>query len=195
VPASDMIQEPSNADWFAVHVRARWEQSTAKILSGKGYETLLPAHKVESKWGGRLRKVELPLFPGYVFCRFDVWKRLPILMSPGVISIVSRGRVPVPVEHGEIASIQTLTLSGVQAWPWPYLEVGERVRIESTPLRGLEGILVAFKGSHRVVVSVSLLRRSVALEIDRDGMTAIGQRAIQGIEPSYQELIADKEVA
>jgi transcription antitermination factor NusG len=162
-----MTPELSNADWFAVHVRARWEQSTAKILTGKGYETLLPTYLSERQWGGRLRTVETPLFSGYVFCRFDVLKRLPILVTPGVVAIVSRGRVPVPVEQSEIAAIQTLVSSGAQAEPWPYLEVGERVRIEDTALRGVEGILVGLKGSRRVVISVSLLQRSVALEIDR----------------------------
>lgn len=159
--------QPGIADWFAVQVRSRWEQSTAGILSSKGYETLLPTYESERRSGGRLRTVELPLFPSYVFCRFDVLKRLPILVTPGVVAIVSRGRVPIPVEQAEIAGIQTLVGSGAQAEPWPYLEVGERVRIEDTALRGVEGILLCLKGSRRVVVSVSLLQRSVALEIDR----------------------------
>jgi transcription antitermination factor NusG len=164
---SESTREPGKTDWFAVQVRTRWEQSTAKILSGKGYEILLPTYEMERRWGGRNRTVEAPLFPGYVFCRFDVLKRLPILVTPGVISVVSRGRVPVPVEHSEIAAIQTLVASGVQAEPWPYLEAGERVRIEDTALRGVEGLFLSLKGSRRVVVSVSLLQRSVALEIDR----------------------------
>lgn len=171
--ASQMTPELGNADWFAVQVRARWEQSTAKILSGKGYETLLPTYQKERRWGGRLRTIEAPLFPSYVFCRFDVLKRLPILVTPGVVVIVSRGRIPVSVEPSEIAAIQTLVSSGVQAEPWPYIAVGERVRVESTPLQGLEGILIAHKGSQRVIVSVSLLRRSVALEIDRACISAV----------------------
>jgi transcription antitermination factor NusG len=170
---SESTREPGKTDWFAVQVRTRWEQSTAKILSGKGYEILLPTYEMERRWGGRNRTVETPLFPGYVFCRFDVLKRLPILVTPGVISVVSRGRVPVPVEHSEIAAIQTLVASGVQAEPWPYLEAGERVRIEDTALRGVEGLFLSLKGSRRVVVSVSLLQRSVALEIDRALVTPI----------------------
>jgi transcription antitermination factor NusG len=168
-----MNLELSNADWFAVQVRARWEQSTARILSGKGYETLLPMYKSERRWGGRSRTVDAPLFPGYVFCRFDVLKRLPILVTPGVVGVVSRGRVPVTVHPSEIATIQTLVSSGVQAEPWPYLEVGQLVRIEDTALQGVEGILVGFKSSRRIVVSVSLLQRSVALEIDRAVVTPV----------------------
>jgi transcription antitermination factor NusG len=163
----EIAAESSSLSWFAIHVRTRWEQSTANILSGKGYEILLPTYKSEKRGAGRVRSVELPLFPSYVFCRFDVLKRLPILVTPGVVSIVSRGRIPVAVEPSEIAAIQTLVSSGVQAEPWPYIAVGERVRVDSTPLQGLEGILIAYKGGQRVIVSVSLLRRSVALEIDR----------------------------
>ena len=166
--------ELGQPDWFAVQVKVRWEQSTADILSGKGYETLLPLYKTDRRWGSRVRSVEAPLFPGYVFCRFDVLKRLPILVTPGVLSIVSRGRVPVAVEKSEIAAIQTLVLSGAQAEPWPYPEVGQRVRIEDTALRGLEGIFLAIKGRRRVIVSVSLLRHSVALEIDRALITPLG---------------------
>lgn len=169
-----MTWELDNPDWFAVQVRARREQSTAKILSGKGYETLLPMYELRRRSGSRLRSFEAPLFPGYVFCHFDVSKRLPILVTPGVVAIVSRGRVPVPVEHSAIDAIKTLVTSGVQAEPWPYLEVGERVRIEDTALQGVEGILLGLKGSRRVIVSVSLLRRSVALEIDRALVTPLG---------------------
>ena len=162
-----VLDELGSSAWFAIRVRARWESSIADALCGKGYETLLPTYKSEKRWGGRLRKVQKPLFPSYIFCRFDVTKRLPILVTPGVISIVGRGKVPVPIEPSEISAIQTFVTSGVQAEPWPYLEIGERVRIEDTALRGVEGIFLGLKGSRRVVVSVSLLQRSVALEIDR----------------------------
>jgi transcription antitermination factor NusG len=102
-----------------------------------------------------------------VFCQFDVQKRLPILVTPGVIAVISRGRIPLPVDESEIAAIQMIVSSGFRAEPWPYLELGQRIRIESEALKGLEGILINFKGNHRIVVSVSLLRRSVSLEIDR----------------------------
>jgi transcription termination/antitermination protein NusG len=154
--------------WFALQVRTRWESSTAVLLSGKGYSTLLPTYQTKKRWNGKVKQVSAPLFPGYVFCQFDALKRLPILVTPGVIAVVGRGRVPFPVNDSEIAAIQTMVASGFQAEPWPYLEVGQKIRIESDSLNGLEGILINFKGNNRIVVSVSLLRRSVALEIDRD---------------------------
>jgi transcription antitermination factor NusG len=160
--------------WFAVQVRTRWESSAALLLSGKGYQTLLPTYSAQKRWNGRLRQVNAPLFPGYVFCQFDTQKRLPILVTPGVIAVVSQGKVPLPVDDAEIAAIRTLVSSGAPVEPWPFLEIGQKVRIESDALQGLEGILVQFKGNHRVVLSVSLLRRSVALEIDRASVSPLG---------------------
>jgi transcription antitermination factor NusG len=153
--------------WFALQVRTRWESSTALLLSGKGYQTLLPTYKTKKRWGSKHREVNAPLFPGYVFCQFDAQKRLPILVTPGVIAVVGCGKTPLPVDEGEIAAIQTVVSSGIQAEPCPFLELGQRVRIDNDVLQGLEGILINFKGNQRIVVSVSLLRRSVALEIDR----------------------------
>jgi len=160
-------QGGENQRWFALQVRTRWEGSTAVLLAGKGYQTLLPTYQTKRRWNGRVKQLNAPLFPGYVFCQFDALNRLPILVTPGVISVVGRGRIPLPVDDSEIAAIQTVVLSGFHAEPWPYLEIGQRIRIESEALNGLEGILINFKGNHRIVVSVSLLRRSVALEIDR----------------------------
>ena len=160
-------QGGENQRWFALQVRTRWEGSTAVLLAGKGYQTLLPTYQTKKRWNGRVKQLNAPLFPGYVFCQFDAQNRLPILVTPGVISVVGRGRIPLPVDDSEIAAIQTVISSGFQAEPWPYLEIGQRIRIESESLNGLEGILINFKGNHRIVVSVSLLRRSVALEIDR----------------------------
>jgi transcription antitermination factor NusG len=153
--------------WFALQVRTRWESSTESLLSGKGFETFLPKYMNRVRRNGRMKDVEFPLFPGYVFCRFDPQDRLPILVTPGVISVVSRGRLPIPLEDSELAAVQTIVQSNLPVQPWPYLEIGERVRIQDDALNGLEGILISFRGTHRIVVSVSLLRRSVSLEIDR----------------------------
>jgi len=169
--------------WFALQVRTRWENSTAVLLSGKGYQTFLPTYKTKKRWNGRPREINTALFPGYVFCQFDAQKRLPILVTPGVISVVGRGRVPLPVDDSEIAAIQTVVSSGFRVEPWPFLELGQKIRIEHDSMRGLEGILISFKGGHRIVVSVSLLRRSVALEIDRSCVTPIEPARTRVLEP------------
>ena len=160
--------KPSNGvSWFALQIRSRWESSAADLLRGKGLEILLPTYTTSRKWSDRVKVVETPLFPGYLFCRFDVNNRLPVLITPGVISVVGRGKTPVAVDDAVIHSIRAAIGSGIHLEPWPYVEIGERVRIKHDVLDGMEGILTSFKGSHRVIISVTLLRRSVALEIDR----------------------------
>ena len=185
-----MSLELHGEQWFAVQVRARWERSTATMLGDKGYQTLLPTYECQMRRNGQVKGA--PLFPGYVFCRFDGQKRLPILITPGVIALVGRGRVPIPVEPSEIDAIQTMVSSGLPLNPWPYLEVGQKVRIEDHALQGLEGILIAFKGSRRIVVSVSLLRRSVALEIHRARVSPIraNRDETAHLLPSYELAIA-----
>jgi transcription antitermination factor NusG len=169
--------------WYALQVRTRWESSVALLLAGKDYQTFLPTYKTKQRRSGRVREANLPLFPGYVFCQFDAQKRLPILVTPGVIAVVGRGRVPLPVGDSEIASLQTIVSSGLRAEPWPYLELGQKIRIESDALMGLEGILINFKGNHRLVVSVTLLRRSVALEIDRSCVRPVGPTRTPALGP------------
>jgi len=171
-----MIQTKSTNgfSWFALQVRSRWEGATAGLLRGKGLETLQPTFTTKRKWSDRFKVVEAPLFPGYVFCRFDVHDRLPVLITPGVISVVGSGKTPIAVDDTEILSIQAAIGSGIHMEPWPYVQIGERVRLKDDVLDGIEGILTSFKGSDRVVISVSLLRRSVALEIDRTRITPLG---------------------
>jgi len=181
--------------WFALQVRTRWEGSTAVLLSGKGYQTLLPTYKTKKRGHGRLRDGSAPLFPGYVFCQFDAQNRLPVLITPGVIAVVGRGRVPLPVDDTEIAGIQTLVASGLPAEPWPYLELGQRIRIESDALKGLEGILINIKGNHRIVVSVSLLRRSVALEVDRSSVVPLSARRPATLETAHGRPVLQGVVA
>jgi len=177
-----MIPAASSDQWFALLVRTRWEHSTESLLRGKGFETFLPAYKGRRRSNGRWKDATLPLFPGYVFCRFDAQKRLPILVTPGVISVVGSGKIPIPLDDSEIAAIHTVIESGLSAQPWPYLEIGERVRIKDEALGGLEGILISFRGTHRIVVSVSLLRRSVALEIDRARVIPVRSERSVGAE-------------
>ena len=152
--------------WFALQVRTRHESGVANYLRGQGYESFLPLYKCRKRWSDRIKEVQTPLFPGYLFCRFDAQDRLPIMKTPGVMQIVGVNRVPVAVDESEINAIQTLVATGLPNQPWPFLQVGEKVRIESGSLCGIEGILMDFKGSHRLVLSITLLQRSVSVEID-----------------------------
>jgi len=170
--------------WFALQVRARHEVMVANSLQGKGYEPFVPQYHSRRRWSDRIKVVEAPLFPGYLFCRFDINNRLPLLTAPGVIQIVAFNRVPAPVEEAEICAIQSLVASGFPRQPWPFLQAGDRVRIDSGPLRGLEGLLVEVRGTRRLVVSVSLLQRSVAVEIDSSLVTALRSGSARQAQPS-----------
>lgn len=168
--------------WFAIKVKSRHEKTVARALRGKGYKEFLPLYRNSYRRGGRIRSRELPLFPTYVFGRFDPSFRLPILTIPGVFSIVGIGNVPCPVEETEIQAIQALIASGLAVTPWSYIEAGDPVRIEMGPLTGLEGTLVRLKNECRLVVSVTLLRRSVSVEVDRE--------CVQPIQPMGELLKA-----
>jgi len=152
--------------WFAVRVRSRHEKTTAIGLRQRGLEEFLPLHTVRRRWSDRFMDVDEPFFPGYVFCRFDVRDRMPILSTPGVVSIVGIGKIAEPVDDAEIAALQGVVKSGCGAQPWPFLYVGQHVRIDAGPLAGMVGLLVEVKKSSRLVISVTLLQRSVAVQID-----------------------------
>ena len=154
--------------WFALQVRPRFERLVSAAVTARGYEAFLPLYVSRRRWSDRIKELQLPLFDGYVFCRLNPNRRLPILVIPGVIRLVGIGAIPVPVADKEIDFLRTVTRSGILAQPWPYLNIGQRVRIEGGPLRNLEGILIQVRGVDRLVVSVSLLQRSIAVEISRE---------------------------
>ena len=162
--------------WYALQCWLRKESQIAAQLEDQGLECFLPKYRRMREWSDRKKEVEQPLFPGYLFCRFEYTRRRPVVVTPGVLQIVGCGRTPMPIEDREIEAIQIAVESGIPSQPWPYLEVGERVRIHTGKLSGLEGILVNFKGHHRVVLSVSLLQRSVALEVDLSWVTSLEKR-------------------
>lgn len=148
-------------------MKSRHEKVVAESLRGKNYSEFLPLYSARCRSGRSFKDVQLPLFPGYVFCRFDIHRRLPILTTPGVLLVVKTGDDFCPVEEQEISFIQTVVNSGLDAQPWPFLKEGDHVHVEEGPVRGLDGILLSVKNTHRLVVSVTLLQRSVAVEIDR----------------------------
>ena len=152
--------------WFAVRVRSRAEKTTEASLVSRGFEIFCPTYEERRPYSDRVKKLASPLFPGYLFCKLDWADRLPVLSTPNVDYIVGFGEEPTPVSAQEIASLQSLVEAGVEYQPHPYLKVGQRVRLEAGPLANLEGVLVNTRGVNRLVVSVSLLQRSVATEVD-----------------------------
>ncbi len=158
---------------FAIMARTGSEKSSSLLLENAGYECLLPVSKYTRHWSDRKKEVEVPLFPGYLFCRMDPYNRLPVLMTPGVIQIVGAGKTLIPVQEEEIVAIQRVVRNGLVTMPWPYLQVGQVARIEEGPLRGMTGIIVRIKSGMKLVLSVSLLQRSVAVEIDRSWISGV----------------------
>ncbi|HSW51501.1 MAG TPA: UpxY family transcription antiterminator [Bryobacteraceae bacterium] len=159
--------------WFALTVKPNHEKAAAQALQSRSLEVFLPLYRARRRWSDRIKELELPLFAGYVFCRFPGSQRARALATPGVTSVVGFGNKPAAVPEAEINSVRTLVSSGLPLSPWPFLRVGERVRIEAGPLAGVEGILSQVKDAWRVVVNVEILQRSVAAEVERDVVAAV----------------------
>jgi transcription antitermination factor NusG len=158
--------EGTKLPWFALSVKSRYERIAATFLENRGYESFLPMYKSRRLWSDRIKELDVPLFPGYLFCRFDIYKRLPVLIIPGVLGIVGGTKLPTPIEIDEISALQATVRAGLSREPWPFLHIGDRVRIKRGSLAGVEGILVEVKGRHRLILSVTLLQRSIAVDID-----------------------------
>ena len=159
-------------EWFALQVRGRRTVEVANALRYKGCEAFTPSKLIKRRWCDRTRMIEYPLFPGYVFAKVDLRHRFPILITPGVLGIVGVGNQPVPISDQEIASFQGVLRSGLTVRSWPFLRRGDWVRIEAGPLSGVTGILIDDRKTYRVVVSVELIQRSIAVEVDRDAVSA-----------------------
>jgi transcription antitermination factor NusG len=167
------MQRAIESPWFGLHIKSNFEKVTASILEAKGLEVYFPSFRSRRRWSDRVKEIDQPLFPGYLFCRFDPHNRLPILTTPGVLSIVGVAKTPAPISDSEIFAVQRIVESGLAARPWPFVQVGQRVVIERGPLSGAEGILLKFKNNYRIVVSVSLLQRSISAEIDIETVRAL----------------------
>ena len=159
--------------WFAVLVRTGREKTAALFLENASYECYLPVARCTHRWSDRTKEFDVPLFPGYLFCRMNVNNRLPVLLAPGVIQIVGTGKTPIPIEEEEIAAIQRVGKSGLPTMPWPYMQVGNMAQIMEGPLNGLTGIIVKIKSGLKLVLSVNLLQRSVAVEVNREWVSVL----------------------
>lgn len=152
--------------WYAVRVRSNFERTVSAVLEDKGVEQFLPTYRSRRIWTDRVKTLDLPLFPGYVFCRIPLDERNRVVTTDGVVGIVGAGRRPIPVSESEMDAVRAIVQSQSPSEPWPFLRVGQTVRINRGSLAGLEGILIRVKNSWRLVVSVTLLERSVAVDID-----------------------------
>ena len=161
--------------WYALAVKPQHEFRAFEGLGSVAeVEAFLPTYKDKRIWSDRVKVLDTPLFPGYVFARFaHPFQRVPVLRVPGVRSIVGMSASPIAVPDEEIHAVQTLVNSVFPVRPWPFLKAGQRVRVEHGPLRGVEGIVLQQKDEWKIVVSVELLQRSIAVAIDRSFLKGI----------------------
>lgn len=151
--------------WYAAYTAARHEKRVAEQLARRSVEAYLPLYEAVHRWKDRRKKVQLPLFPGYLFIRMPLAERLKVLSLPGVVRLVGFNGQPTPLPDAEIEAMR-LGLRDLRAEPHPYLKVGQRVRVRSGSFEGWEGILVRKKESFRVVLSIDMIMRSIAVEVD-----------------------------
>ncbi len=171
------IQNPESSEasvrhWYAAHVCSRHEKRVAQQLENSSLECFLPLYRSTHRWKDRRAIVSLPLFPGYVFARIQPADRLRVLTTPGVVRLVSFQGRPAPIPDEEIETLRNCFCRQATMEPHPYLAVGRRARIKSGPFAGMEGILLRRKGTFRLVLSVNLIARSVAVEVDALDVTA-----------------------
>ncbi len=161
--------ETTRREWFAVQVWSGREQLSARHLRLRGYEVFLPCYREQRRWSDRVKVVERALFAGYVFCRVEADVVGKIVTAPGVIKMVGAGSGrPISIPTDEIGAIQPIVAARLSTEPTPMPRAGQRVRVEQGPLRGLEGIVQVVQNHHRLIVSISLLQRAVAVSVDAD---------------------------
>lgn len=165
---------PSASHWYALRTRSRHEKMVRDQLVHRGIEHLLPTVKRLSQWKDRKKEVEVPLFSGYCFVRFEPDQKLPILKTVGVVDIVGSGQRPEPIPDEEIIAIQTLMASVLPYDPHPYLQEGMLVEVIRGPLQGIRGMLLRKDKRHRLVIGVRLIQQAAAVEIDTGDVVAVG---------------------
>jgi len=153
--------------WFAVQTKARHEKKVNLELHEKGIHSFLPLHREKRRWSDRRQWVELPMFPQYLFVRVPTFddSRIRVLQTGGVVQFVGEHRRGTPIPDEQIESLREIVAKGIPATQHEFLHIGERVRIRGGALNGVEGILVAIKGDRRLVISVDVIRRSVAIQL------------------------------
>ncbi len=169
--ASVMGSRPSDSSpsWFLLTVNSHSEKKVASVLEAKGFEVFLPLCKKVSQWSDRVKAQQLPLFPCFLFCRYDHPKdHVRVVSTLGVLVGGGVNRRPTPVPEAEIVALRKVTTSGFAVEAAPYPGGGTRVRMETDSLSGLEGLLTRDESTCRVVVNMKTIGRAVAMEIPRE---------------------------
>jgi transcription antitermination factor NusG len=159
--------------WYALYTCANHERRVADQLVSRRVEHFLPQYESLRRWKDRKMRLQLPLFPGYLFVHTAAQQRLRVLQVPGVVRLVGFNGIPTPIVEEDILRIREFLGQGWPAKPHPYLQVGRRARVVQGPLAGMEGIVVRRKNRSRLVLSFDLIQRSMAIELDQADLTAV----------------------
>ena len=163
----------SQPRWYAAYTNANHEKSVAAQFSVRAVEHFLPQYESLRRWKDRQKKLQLPLFPGYVFVKLALRDRLQVIQVPGVVRLVGFGEQPVPLADAEVEGLREALAGGLCAEPHRFLKTGQRVRIVSGPLAGREGILKRWKGDMRVLLSIELIQRSILIDVDASALVPL----------------------
>ncbi|MCU1242325.1 MAG: NusG antitermination factor [Candidatus Acidoferrum typicum] len=162
----NLPMEYTEPRWYAAYTSANHEKRAALQLVQRSVEHFLPLYESVRRWRDRRVKLQMPLFPGYIFVRLALRDRLQVLQVPGVARLVGFNGMPCALRDSEIEAMQTCLERKASLEPHPYVQVGRRVRVKCGPLAGLEGIVVRKKNRVRFVISLDLIQRSVAVEVE-----------------------------
>jgi transcriptional antiterminator RfaH len=159
--------------WFALQTRPKNERKVEHLLKKKGYDCFTPIYRSKRRWSDRTVEIDFPLFPGYVFCRFDSSALWGAVSTQGVTRVVGFGGAPAEVAREEVEALQLLAKSSFLREPWKYLPDGTLVVVETGPLAGTQGIINIDRDKRHLVISVTLLQRSVAIQIDEGTVVSV----------------------
>jgi transcription antitermination factor NusG len=154
--------------WYAVYTYPRHEKVVTEQLESKSVEAFLPTFVTESRWKDRRVRIQTPAFPGYVFTRIKVAERSKVLNIPGVLRMLTFNGAPAPIDDSEIDAVKLCLERGGTLKPHAFIEVGERVRVRSGMLEGLEGLVTRCKNDRILILPIALINQSVAVEVDAD---------------------------
>jgi transcription antitermination factor NusG len=174
------------SDWWALYTRHQHEKTVTEMLSAKGFEVFLPLYGSIRRWKDRSKKITLPLFPCYVFVRGGLDRRLQVVTTPGIHTILFHGERVAMIPGAEIEAIRKAVEGPFQVEPHPFLKCGERVRVIRGSLIGVEGVLIRKKNLYRLILSVDMMAKSVAVEIDTTDVEPVPARSSNGIGPGQQ---------
>jgi transcription antitermination factor NusG len=172
-PTVGVSQAPRPENWYAIYTFPRHEKRVAEQVEQRSFPCFLPLYRSMRRWKDRRKELELVLFPGYVFVRMALASKLLVLQVPGVVRLVSFNGQPAALPIAEIEALRTRWSGELKVEPHPYLRVGRRVRVHSGPMQGLEGIIVRRKDCCRIIFSIDLIMRSVAVEVDEADLEAM----------------------